>query len=1376
MEYIRNNEGARPLVSIILLDWGVRESFHAVHYLNHQAFPRDRYEIIWVEFYDHKPEALARAQQRASDDRDFRLDKWIILGYPESVYYHKHLMYNIGFIAAAGEICAICDSDAIYPPTFIRSLHNAMKISKDLVVHVDQVRSENRKFYPFNYPRTDDILQAESLVNWTGSTTTGLANSADFVHDVNYGACMCARRRDIIGVGGADEHIEYLGYICGPYDLTWRLVNAGKHEQWLTHEFTYHTWHPGQAGHRNFGGPHDGRNVSSRALEARDTGRVMPFVEDPAILQLRQGTTKSADELLDELMRIDRSQWANPEQFLTVQAPVQLVKSNYRGHNIVFYKDEYYGMPHDWGEFSRPRAEGGDYDEVAGDSVEKVKRLIDERVGEAEPAEAGVYASASQHDHGAADCDEMPKEPTPPLAQAEVETQVLQPVAQLLSSEQAFADADGEIPDPAKIAPILVREGCRGLNIVRHDGEYYAVSQDGGAFDPDRLTAGRYGICYWGASEQEVVAKATREPATRVGQWALRPVRGGIARRIARKLLDPRGSRRLLRELGRQQAVDTMRQKRSVHLSQQLLRERQRLHAQLAANEAQRAHLAAEQQRLATERAALANRQGEFDAQLADLADKHARLEALSASATRTEAVDRLRKELAGQAMAVTRVRQEATAQKDQLRQALERIEDQDQALRRSHQEAKERNEVLRRALSTLREHEQAQRRSRLEMESQEQLQRQTADELAAQEQTLKAVREALSAQQQSLDEGRRQAEQHTEALRLAGQARQQQEQLLQAARADLDQQIQAVTETRGDVQAQRQLIDESRQQVQQHAEDLRVATEAQRQQEQLLQAARADLDQQTQAIAETRGQVQAQRQLIDETRQNQEYALRLTSQTQQEHGRLLEAVRQEIAQQRQALEQTRAEVERQRESVETFYRMVAEVAFHRVAADLKAPIGEGAAGIPLGHPELPEEPPPPAAPEPADAAPPPPPAKPPPPAPQVAPELACTAEQREAIDARLGPDAPCDQPRLPDAELYELVKTIDFSQGLPLENTFLYYCGRKAPAGGRIVDLGTGHGGSAYVFARAVQGRDVRIVSVDHRSDSQAVERLKNTPVELVEADSVAYAKKWRRRKDSRIDLLFIDSGHALADVFRDYRAWIGFVEPRGVVVFHDHDVASDGGTNHFGVRVFIDALRQRECLSDLYHSQRCCLGVKPPGELREVTLDDCKAALKRIAANICNILDGKATVIKAWPNTASRLVQVLSPRMPARICTPPDSAEPLVIVGSDQGLDAAVAAGQAPPIDARADKLTLLYVLDELIRTSDERTVMTISANRNAMLHWREGISMLAQATNAGGFPRQLDAIDATKNIEELSRYVALEQTRLLMLMELEQPATYL
>src|SRR6476646_1574498 len=87
----------KPKISVVLIDWGVRESFHSLEYLNRQTAHRDDYELVWVEFYGRKPPELSR--MAAVPGRPM-LDQWVVLGYPEDLVYHKHRAYNAWLLAA----------------------------------------------------------------------------------------------------------------------------------------------------------------------------------------------------------------------------------------------------------------------------------------------------------------------------------------------------------------------------------------------------------------------------------------------------------------------------------------------------------------------------------------------------------------------------------------------------------------------------------------------------------------------------------------------------------------------------------------------------------------------------------------------------------------------------------------------------------------------------------------------------------------------------------------------------------------------------------------------------------------------------------------------------------------------------------------------------------------------------------------------------------------------------------------------------------------------------------------------------------------------------------------------------------------------------
>jgi hypothetical protein len=305
---LNSDQKTNKKISVILLDWSVRESAHIIDYLNNQTLPRPNYEIIWIEYYSRRFEEI---EKRTNCEKSLRntpvLDQWLILDMPEDMYYHKHFMYNIGLLYSSGEIIVICDSDGIVKPTFLQSIVDAFSQDSNIVLHLDQLRNHNKKFYPFNFPSIEDIHEGASQL--VDGKPWGLLDTHDIIHSRNYGSCFCAKRSDLIAIGGADEHIDYLGHICGPYEMTWRLVNAGKREVWHDNEWMYHVWHPGQAGDQNYVGPHDGFMMSTTALNIKSSKRILPLKQNNIILrklkeenlgQLKEPVENVMDQLLRE--------------------------------------------------------------------------------------------------------------------------------------------------------------------------------------------------------------------------------------------------------------------------------------------------------------------------------------------------------------------------------------------------------------------------------------------------------------------------------------------------------------------------------------------------------------------------------------------------------------------------------------------------------------------------------------------------------------------------------------------------------------------------------------------------------------------------------------------------------------------------------------------------------------------------------------------------------------------------------------------------------------------------------------------------------------------------------------------------------------------
>jgi hypothetical protein len=265
-----------PKVSVILLDWGCRERFHALEWLSRQTVPRDDYELLWIELFDRVvPEAMQHAD-------------WVVTCGQQGLY-HKHKGYNDGLLLARGRIVTVCDSDAVFPDNFIASVIGAFDCDgvaddKPLVLMHHELRSP--QLYPDGLASTAEMHRYKWAELWP-----------------NAGACMSVTRRDAIRFGGFDEDESYRGSICGPYDLGWRLVNAGLPAVWHDRVSIWHFAHPhsnqsdNEKGWNEIAVPHIEYHARP-AVEAFSTGRLLPLTENATILatRLRQRRIGSAFE------------------------------------------------------------------------------------------------------------------------------------------------------------------------------------------------------------------------------------------------------------------------------------------------------------------------------------------------------------------------------------------------------------------------------------------------------------------------------------------------------------------------------------------------------------------------------------------------------------------------------------------------------------------------------------------------------------------------------------------------------------------------------------------------------------------------------------------------------------------------------------------------------------------------------------------------------------------------------------------------------------------------------------------------------------------------------------------------------------------------
>jgi hypothetical protein len=275
----RNTRKKLPKLSILLLDWSCRERFDPLEWLDQQDVPRDEYELIWVELFDRvAPQAMERADA--------------VLTCHQQGRYHKHEGYNAGLLVALGELFCVCDSDAVFPTDFVRSIFRHFYADPELTGE-------------FKAPSGSVLFhfEARSSVEYPG------LREADDLKDKNWlwwglhpnvGACMTVRTVDAIRYGGFDEHAAYAGYLCGPYELGWRLLNAGLPEVWHDQAtMLWHFAHPDPVGDngivpslRQIGEivyPHVDLHAL-HAVEALTSGRMLPLQENPALFSRRMAS------------------------------------------------------------------------------------------------------------------------------------------------------------------------------------------------------------------------------------------------------------------------------------------------------------------------------------------------------------------------------------------------------------------------------------------------------------------------------------------------------------------------------------------------------------------------------------------------------------------------------------------------------------------------------------------------------------------------------------------------------------------------------------------------------------------------------------------------------------------------------------------------------------------------------------------------------------------------------------------------------------------------------------------------------------------------------------------------------------------------------
>jgi len=273
-----------------LHDWSVRESFHTVRSLQNQTVSRDKYEIIWVEYYNKK---------LPSDVREM-VDKHIVLDLKDR--HFKHRMMNEGLVKASGKIVTQMNSDDLVKPTFIASILETFEKHKNekIYVQIDRGDCLNQGYFPLDKTKAswEQIITGPGMYEWDHKhkLPRGLVeDDGPFQPDGlsrlrDWGSCFSTYRKDALTFGGHDEDEAYHSYWCGVYELAWRMQNAGWKEVFHPTEYTLHVWHP------ETGWPSDPKiddvwnrgvietgTVNKEAFSVRNSGRIFPTTLSPTV-------------------------------------------------------------------------------------------------------------------------------------------------------------------------------------------------------------------------------------------------------------------------------------------------------------------------------------------------------------------------------------------------------------------------------------------------------------------------------------------------------------------------------------------------------------------------------------------------------------------------------------------------------------------------------------------------------------------------------------------------------------------------------------------------------------------------------------------------------------------------------------------------------------------------------------------------------------------------------------------------------------------------------------------------------------------------------------------------------------------------------------
>ena len=206
-------------ISIITWDGSFRESFHTVDTFGGQDFSAERFEFIWVDFYNNQNPNLLEKISKYANARILNLNN------DKNLPWHLGKCLNAGIKEARGNILVIPDGDVIVSKDLLNKIEKEHEKYKDLVLYFrrwDEPADFHDDFnrYDINYLEKVCVMYVPT----------------------NYGGLISTRKQTLASVNNYEESKIFSGPGANGLELYIRLRNKGFPVKWHQTKI-FHPYH-----------------------------------------------------------------------------------------------------------------------------------------------------------------------------------------------------------------------------------------------------------------------------------------------------------------------------------------------------------------------------------------------------------------------------------------------------------------------------------------------------------------------------------------------------------------------------------------------------------------------------------------------------------------------------------------------------------------------------------------------------------------------------------------------------------------------------------------------------------------------------------------------------------------------------------------------------------------------------------------------------------------------------------------------------------------------------------------------------------------------------------------------------------------------------